>query len=122
MNEKQNTPFRKPLRTMNFAELKSGILREVLEYLEKNTELAKTAIESHKTDFKKNILYIFIGFLLSLIPQGLTLLNKQSGIKLLKEQFAEIDDAYYNLQKDLYRMRLENEFLKNKLNELKTEN
>lgn len=68
---------------------------------------------------KQNILYIFIGFLLSLIPQGLSLLNKQSEIKLLKEQFAEIDDAYDNLQKDLYRMRLENESLKNQLNALK---
>jgi hypothetical protein len=100
-------------------EIITGIPKEVLEYLESNTELAKTAIKSHKKDFSNNIKYIFIGFLLSLIPQIFSLLNKQSESKLLKEQFDEINGVYDNLQKDINQMRLENKSLKIQLDSLK---
>ena len=97
----------------------TGIPKEILEYLDSNTELAKIAIDSHKRDFSNNIKYIFIGFLLSLIPQVFSLLNKQSDSKLLKEQFDEINGVYHNLQKDINQMRLENESLKIELDSLK---
>jgi hypothetical protein len=100
-------------------EIITGIPKEILEYLESNTELANIAIESHKKDFSNNIKYIFIGFLFSLIPQVFSLLNKQSELKLLKEQFDEINGVYHNLQKDINQMRLENESLKIELDSLK---
>ena len=36
----------------SLTEIIKGMPKEVLEYLEKNTELAKLAINSHKTNFK----------------------------------------------------------------------
>lgn len=100
-------------------EILKGLPKEVIEYLESNTELAKTAIESHKKDFSNNVKYIIIGFLFSLIAQLFSILNKESDLKLLKEQFDEINDVYHNLQKDINRMRLENESLKIELDSLK---
>lgn len=100
-------------------EIVRGLPKEVIEYLESNTELAKTAIESHKKDFSNNVKYIIIGFLFSLVPQGLSLLYKQSDLKQLKEQFDEINGVYHNLQMDIYQMRLENESLKNEIDSLK---
>ncbi len=100
-------------------EINTGIPKEILEYLEYNTELAKSAIESHKKDFSNNVKYIIIGFLFSLIPQVFSLLNKESDLKLLKEQFDEINGVYHNLQKDINQMRLENESLKIELDSLK---
>ena len=100
-------------------EILRGLPKEVIEYLESNTELAKTAIASHKKDFSNNVKYIIIGFLFSLIPQGLSLLYKQSDLKELKERFDEIDGAYHNLQMDIHQMHLKNESLKNELDSLK---
>jgi hypothetical protein len=100
-------------------EVVTGLPKEVIEYLESNTELAKTAIESNKKDFRNNVKYIIIGFLFSLIPQVFSILNKESDLKLLKEQFDEIDGVYYKLQKDINQMRLENESLKIELDSLK---
>ena len=74
-------------------EILTGLPKEVVEYLESNTKLAKIAIESHKKDFSNNVKYIIIGFLFSLVPQGLSLLYKQSDLKQLKEQFDEILSA-----------------------------
>jgi hypothetical protein len=100
-------------------EVVTGLPKEVIEYLEYNTELAKTAIQSHKKDFRNNVKYIIIGFLFSLIPQVFSILNKESDLKLLKDQFDEIHGVYYNLQKDINQMRLENESLKIELDSLK---
>lgn len=100
-------------------EVVTGLPKEVIEYLEYNTELAKTAIESHKKDFSNNVKYIIIGFLFSLLPQLFSLLKKESDLKLLKEQFDEINGVYHNFQKEINQMRLENESLKIQLDSLK---
>jgi len=107
------------MRPKNLKELTSGLPREVTEYLEKNTELAIVAIDSHKKDFKNNVLYIFIGFILSLIPITINSIGERQEKELLIKQFDVIDASYDNLQKDIYRMRLENESLKIEIDSLK---
>jgi hypothetical protein len=110
------------MRMKNLSELKTGLPREVTEYLEKNTELANVAINSHKTDFKNNVLYIFIGFILSLIPLALNSIGEQKERELLIKRFDEINVSYRNLEKEQFRMRLINDSLRIELIELNTEN
>lgn len=100
-------------------EILSGIPKEVLEYLESNTELAKIAINSYKSDFKYNVIYILIGFTLSLIPTIVSSKSEQQEKELLIKQFVVINTSYDNLTKELYQMHFENDSLKNKLNSLK---
>lgn len=107
---------------MTWEEHTSGMPRELLKYLDKNTELAITAIDSHKSDFKHNILYILVGFILSLIPLGVNSITEQKEKELLIKQFDVINASYDNLQKELYRMRLKNDSLKIELLNLKLKN
>tara|TARA_R110002126_G_scaffold290519_1_gene447697 strand:- start:54 stop:416 length:363 start_codon:yes stop_codon:yes gene_type:complete len=117
----QGTPFRKSNRPLNDKELTSGLPREIIEYLETNSDLAKSAIESNKSDFKNNILYIFIGFILSLIPLTINLIGEKQEKELLIKQFDEINASYRNLEKEQFRMRSINESLKIELKELNSE-
>ena len=110
------------MRMKNLSELKTGLPREVIEYLEKNTELANVAINSHKTDFKNNVLYIFIGFILSLIPLALNSIGEQKERELLIKRFDEINVSYRNLEKVQFRMRSINDSLRIELTELNSKN
>tara|TARA_R110000796_G_scaffold237969_1_gene358188 strand:+ start:75 stop:398 length:324 start_codon:yes stop_codon:yes gene_type:complete len=105
----------------SLTEIIRGMPKEVLEYLEKNTELAKLAINSHKTNFKHNVLYIFIGFILSLIPLIINSVGEQKEKELLIKRFDEINASYRNLEKEQFRMRSINESLKIELKNLKQE-
>ena len=110
------------MRIKTLTEKRTGLPKEVLEYLEKNTELANIAINSHKTDFKNNVWYIFIGFILSLIPLVINLIGEQKEKELLIKRFDEINVSYRNLEKEQFRMRLINDSLRIELIQLKSEN
>jgi hypothetical protein len=101
-----------------------GIPKEVLEYLEHNTELAKVAINSHKSDFKMNIIYIFLGGLIGFIS-SYTLTSYQSKSeeriielsKLLLEKNEPQTDFQKHLNdmnKEVSSLRKELDYLKNK--------
>tara|TARA_R110001592_G_scaffold301634_2_gene573043 strand:- start:4060 stop:4389 length:330 start_codon:yes stop_codon:yes gene_type:complete len=107
------------MRAKTFKEGMTGLPREVLEYLETNTELAKLAVNSHKTNFKHNVLYIFIGFILSLIPLIINSIGEQKEKELLIKRFDEINASYRNLEKEQFQMRSINESLKIELKNLK---
>jgi hypothetical protein len=100
-------------------EIVTGIPKEVLEYLESNTELAKTAIESHKKDFSNNIKYLFIGFLFSISGTIIIELMSKSEKELMYKQLYEINAFEKNLKIEFKQMHLKIESLKIELDSLK---
>ena len=78
-------------RYKNLKEINNGITREVLDYLEKNTELAKVAIHSHKTKFNYSILYLFVGFLFSTSGTIIFELIKETDTELINRQLNEFN-------------------------------
>jgi hypothetical protein len=93
--------------------------REVLEYLETNTELAKSAIKSHKNDFSNNLKYIFIGFLFSIVGTITIELMSKSETELMNTQLTVIKNSYNNLNIENQRLHSEIESLKIELKNLK---
>lgn len=106
------------MRTKNIKELTTGLPREVIEYLESNTSLAREAISSHKKDFKHNFLYILIGFIFSIGGTIAIELIKESETELLNKQLYEISVSEKNRHIEFLRMHLEVESLKNKIDSL----
>ena len=109
------------MRTLT--EIVKGMPKEVLEYLEHNTKLAKIAIESHKSDFKMNIIYIFLGGLIGFIS-SYTLASFQSKseeriIQLSKllleknEQQSDFQKRLNDMSKEIFSLRKELDSLKN---------
>jgi len=104
-------------------EIIKGMPKEVFEYLEHNTKLAKVAIESHKSDFKMNIIYIFLGGLIGFIS-SYTLASVQSKseeriIQLSKllleknEQQSDFQKRLNDMNKEIFSLQKELDSLKN---------
>jgi hypothetical protein len=107
------------MRTKNLKEITSGLQREVIEYLEANTELSRLAIDSHKKDFKHNFLYILIGFIFSISGTIAVELLKGSDTQSIDKQLHEINVYEKNQSIEFRQMRLEIESLKSELDSLK---
>lgn len=107
------------MRNKNLKEITTGLPREVIEYLESNTELANTAINAHKTDFKNNFLYILIGFIFSISGTIAIELIKESDTELMNRQLHEINASYDSLNIEFQHMHSEIELLKKQIDSLK---
>jgi hypothetical protein len=103
----------------NLKELTTGFPKEIMEYLETNTELAKIAIESHKANLKHNLLYIFIGFIFSISGTIAIELITESETESFNKQLYEINATENNQNIEFERIRLKIESLKNEVNSLK---
>lgn len=99
-------------RYKNLKEIATGLPREILDYLEKNTELAKVAIHSHKKDFNYSILYLFVGFLFSTIGTIIFELIKENDTELINRQLNDFDISDKNQNIELQLIRSEIESLK----------
>jgi hypothetical protein len=107
------------MRIKNLKELTTGFPREIMEYLETNTELAKIAIESHKTNLKHNLLYIFIGFIFSISGTVAIELITESETESFNKRLYELNASANNQNIEFERLRLKIESLKNEINSLK---
>ena len=99
-------------RYKNLKEIATGLPREILDYLEKNTELAKVAIHSHKKNFNYNILYLSVGFLFSTSGTIFFELIKENDTELINRQLNDFDISDKNQNIELQLMRSEIESLK----------
>jgi sensor domain CHASE-containing protein len=99
-------------------EIIKGMPKEVLEYLESNTELAKTAISSHRKEFRFNVLYILIGFVLSLIPTIFIQVNSAKESQRLHELIDRIA-VNKDPSKDFQQLQLEINALRTEIDSLK---
>jgi hypothetical protein len=103
-------------------EFLTGIPKEVLEYLESNTKLAIVAIDSHKSNFKMNIIYIFLGGLIGFIS-SFTLTSYQSKseerIIELSKLLNEKNEPQSDFQKRLNDMNIELYYLRKEIDSLK---
>jgi hypothetical protein len=105
-------------------EVLTGIPKEILDYLEYNTELAKVAINSHKSDFKINIIYIFLGGLIGFISSySLTKFQSKSEERIIElskllngknEKQSDFQKHLNDMSKELFSLRKELDSLKNK--------
>jgi len=96
-----------------------GMPKEVLEYLESNTLLANTAIDSHKKDFSNNIKYILVGFIFSIFGTITIETILESDTELMNKQLLEINASYGRLNIESQHMRLKIESLKTELDSLR---